>query len=129
MKNLAYEQHGLDCHIGILCWPAARPGLRWAPLGNRLFGKPHRKVTASLERCVVRRPVRHLVMRLLEFVAMLFAVFVRHGTTWKEMMPDCTLLWRPVELFNNALNDASANETEPKIDGKLEKIVNCSVFP
>lgn len=41
-------------------------------------------------------------MRLLEFVATLFAVFVRHVSTWEEMMSDCTLLWRPVELFNNA---------------------------
>ncbi|WP_426197747.1 hypothetical protein, partial [Massilia sp. DWR3-1-1] len=42
---------------------------------------------------------------LLELVATLFAVFVRHGPTWKEMMPDCTLLWRQVELFNNASSD------------------------
>lgn len=108
MKNLAYEQRGLDCHIGILCWPAACPGLGWAPLGNRLLGKSHRKVTAPLERGVVRRPVRHLVMRLLEFVATVFAVFVRHGPTCDKMMSYFTLLWRPVELFNNAVNIGAA---------------------
>ena len=37
--------------------------------------------TAPLERGVVRRPVRHLVVRLLEFVATVFAVFVRNGLT------------------------------------------------
>ena len=98
MKNLSYEQRGLDCHIGILCWPAARPGLGWAPLRNRLLGKPHRKVATPPERGVVLRPVRHVVKRLLELVATFFAVFVRHGSTWEKMMPD----WRPVELFNNA---------------------------
>ncbi len=81
IKNLTYEQRGLDCHIGVFRWPAARPGLGWAPLGYRLLGKPHRKVATPLERGVVRRPVRHLVKRLLELVATVFAVFVRHVST------------------------------------------------
>jgi len=102
MKNLTYEQRGLDCHIRILGWPAACPGLDWAPRGNRLRGKPHRKVTAPLERSVVLRPVRHLVKRLLEFLTTVFAVFVRHVSTWQKMMLYFTLPWRPVDLFNNA---------------------------
>ena len=60
-------------------------------------------------------------MRLLEFVATLFAVFVRHGPTWKEMMPDCTLLWRPVELFNNAVEQdhrAIKRVTSPMLNFK-----------
>jgi hypothetical protein len=53
--------------------------------GYRLLGKPHRKVTAPPKSGVVRWPVRHLKARFLEFVATVFAVFVRHGSTWTEI--------------------------------------------
>jgi len=37
-------------------------------------------------------------------------------STWQKMMLDCTLLWRPVDLFNNALRHAGVGKNL-KTDG------------